>query len=195
MQRPLKITARDFTLTAAIEQQIRDRVAALERFDDRMSGCEVAVEGHVGHHRHGGPFKVRVRLTVPRGEFEVNRHSDDDLAVAIRDAFDAARRRIEDHARELRGQVKTHEEAPRARVTRVFPQEGYGFLTTPEGDEIYFHRNSVMPPGFDHLAIGAEVRFVPEMGDGGPQASTVAIVEPHRRERRQRRAGASAPIH
>jgi cold shock CspA family protein len=194
MQRPLKITARDFTLNAGVEQQIRDKIAALERYCDRISGCEVTVEGNVRHHRRGGPFKVRVRLTVPRGEIEVNRHADDDLAVAIRDAFDAARRRVEDHVRELRGQVKAHEEAPRARVTRILPREGYGFLTTPEGDEIYFHRNSVMPPGFDHLALGDEVRFVPEMGDGGPQASTVAIVEPHRRERRSRSGGEAAPI-
>ncbi len=181
-----KITARDFSLNPAIEQVIRDKTAALERYYDRITSCEVAVEGPVHHHRHGGPFKVRIRIAVPRGEIEVNRQADEDLGVAIREAFDAARRRVEDHARELRGNVKTHEEAPRGRITRLMTREGYGFLATPEGDEIYFHRNSVMAPGFDHLLIGTEVRFVPEMGEGGPQASTVAIIEPHRRERRPR---------
>jgi cold shock CspA family protein len=183
-----KITARDFSLNSGVEHMIRAKTAALERYYERITSCEVAVEGPVHHHRRGGPFKVRIRIAVPRGEIEVNRQADEDLGVAIREAFDAARRRIEDHARELRGQVKAHEQAPRARVTRLMTREGFGFLTTPEGDQIYFHRNSVMAPGFDHLLIGTEVRFVPEIGEGGPQASTVAIIEPHRRERRQRAA-------
>jgi cold shock CspA family protein len=60
-------------------------------------------------------------------------------------------------------------------VNRLFPEEGYGFLETPDGREIYFHRHSVLYPGFDRLAIGTEVRFVEEPGEKGPQASTVAI--------------------
>jgi cold shock CspA family protein len=100
---------------------------------------------------------------------------DEDLYVAIRDAFDAARRRLEDYAGRQRGAVKSHEERHRARVSRLFPEEGYGFLATPDGREIYFHRHSVLHPGFDRLAIGTEVRFVEESGEKGPQASTVAI--------------------
>jgi len=58
----------------------------------------------------------------------------------------------------------------------LFPKQDYGFLETPDGREIYFHRNSVLHPGFDRLEIGTEVRFVEELGQEGPQASTVAIV-------------------
>jgi len=181
MQRPVKITARDFTLTEPVEIQIREKVAGLESYFDRITGCEVVVEGAVRHHHRGGPF--RVRITLPRGELEVNRHAAEDLAVAIRDAFDAARRRLEDHVRELRRQVKAHEEAARGQVKKLDAKEGFGFLETPEGDEIYFHRNSVLPPGFERLKIGTEVRFVPEMGERGPQASTLEIVRP-RHERR-----------
>ena len=180
MQRPLKITARDFSLSEAIEKQIRDKAASLEQFYERISGCEVTVEGPVHHHRRGGPFRVRIRVTLPRGELVVNHQAEDDLAVAIREAFDAARRRLEDHVRELRGQVKAHEEAPRGHVSKLLPQEGYGFLTTAQGDEIYFHRNSVLAPGFDQLKLGSEVRFVQEIGERGPQASTVTIVRPPR---------------
>jgi cold shock CspA family protein len=61
-------------------------------------------------------------------------------------------------------------------VSRLFPQEGYGFLDTPDGRGIYFHRRSVLHPGFDHLAIGTEVRVLEEPGEKGPQASTVAIM-------------------
>ena len=183
MQRPLKITARDFVLTEPVEKQIREKVAGLESYFDRITGCEVVVEGAVRHHHRGGPFRVRIRITLPRGELEVNRHAAEDLAVAIRDAFDAARRRLEDHVRELRRQVKAHEEAARGQVKKLDTKEGFGFLETTAGDEIYFHRNSVLPPGFDRLKIGSEVRFVPEMGERGPQASTLAIIRPrHERE-------------
>jgi ribosomal subunit interface protein len=178
MQRPAKITSRNFELTAAVEQQIRDKVAGLETYFDRITGCEVVVEGAVQHHHRGGPFRVRIRLTLPRGELEVNKHSAEDLAVAIRDSFDAARRRLEDHVRELRRQVKDHEEPAHALVKKLDAKEGFGFLETPDGGEIYFHRNSVLPPGFDRLEIGTEVRFVQEMGERGPQASSLSIVHP-----------------
>jgi ribosomal subunit interface protein len=180
MQRPLQITARDFSLSPAIEKEIRDKAASLEQYYDRISGCEIVVEGAVGHHRHGGPFRVRIRLTLPRGEVEANRQAKDDLAVAVREAFDAVRRRLEDHVRGLRGQVKTHEESGRARVAKLFPEQDYGFLATAAGDEVYFNRNSVLAPGFDRLRVGSAVRFVEEMGDNGPQASTVSIVRPRR---------------
>ncbi len=93
--------------------------------------------------------------------------------MAIREAFDVARRRLEDHVRELRGDVKTPSAPARARVGKLFPQEGYGFLETGDGREVYFHRNSVLGPGFDALKIGAEVRFAEEEGVEGPQATTV----------------------
>lgn len=109
MQRQIKITSRDFTLTPAIEDQIRLRSAALEQYWDRITGCEVTLEAPaVRHHRKGGPFVVRIRMLVPGGELEVNRQSGDDFPLALREAFAAARRRIEDHARELRHEVKRH---------------------------------------------------------------------------------------
>ncbi|MBI4642020.1 MAG: HPF/RaiA family ribosome-associated protein, partial [Candidatus Tectomicrobia bacterium] len=123
-----------------------------------------------------GPYTVRIDLTVPGAELVVDRQEDADLYVAIRDAFHAARRRLEDYARRQRGTVKVHEAAPYARVSKLFPEEDYGFLETPNGREIYFHRNSVLHPGFNRLQIGTEVRFAEEQGEKGPQASTVAIL-------------------
>jgi ribosome-associated translation inhibitor RaiA len=177
MQRDLQITARNFTLNAAVEAEIREKAAKLERYYERgrISGCHITVEGAVGHHRRGGPFKVRIDLRLPGGELSVDRHSEDDLAVAIREAFDAARRELQDYARKQRGDVKTVEAPPHARVSRLFPLEGYGFLTTPDSRELYFHRNSVLGDAFDRMKIGTEVRFAEEMGDQGPQASSVAI--------------------
>jgi len=176
MQLPLQVTLRDVSPSEAVEGYIRERAAKLDSFYDRIMSCSVVVEAPVRHHRKGGPFKVRIDLTVPGDELVVDRQVDEDLYVAIREAFDAMRRRLEDHSRRQRGSVKTHEGPPQARVSRLFPEEGYGFLETPDGAEIYFHRNSVLGAGFDRLEIGAEVRYVMEQGEKGPQASTVIIV-------------------
>jgi ribosome-associated translation inhibitor RaiA len=109
MQREPRIMSRDFELTPAIEDQIRERIASLEQFWDRITGCEVTLEAPaVHHHRKGGPFVVRIRMLVPGGELEVNRRAASDFAVAVREAFSAARRRIEDHVRELRHEIKAH---------------------------------------------------------------------------------------
>jgi cold shock CspA family protein len=102
-----------------------------------------------------------------------------DIQVALRDAFDSARRQLEDYVRRQRRDVKAHEIAPHARVSQLFPKEGYGFLTTPDGREIYFHRHSVLHDEFDQLQIGTEVTFVEEEGKKGPQASTVRPVGRH----------------
>jgi cold shock CspA family protein/ribosome-associated translation inhibitor RaiA len=175
MQLPLQITVRDLSLSEAAETDIRAKAANLETYYDGIMGCRVVVEGPARHHRKG-PYTVGIDLSVPGAELVVDRQSDEDVYVAIRDAFDAARRRLEDYARRQRGAVKFHEETPRAHVSKLFPEEGYGFLGTPDGREIYFHRHSVLHPGFDRLTIGTEVRFVEEPGEKGPQASTVAIV-------------------
>jgi len=180
MELPLQVTLRDVSPSEAVEGYIRERAAKLDAFYDRIMGCRVVVEAPVRHHRKGGPFKVRIDLTVPGDELVVNRQSDEDLYVAIRDAFDAMRRRLEDYARRQRGSVKAHEAPPHARVSKLFPEEGYGFLETPDGSEIYFHRNSVLGAGFDRLEVGTEVRFVEELGEQGPQASTVTVVGKHR---------------
>ena len=75
-----------------------------------------------------------------------------------------------------------HEEAqgPRAvgpsLAIRLFPEDGYGFLRALDGQERYFHRNSVLHGDFGRLAVGTEVRFEPAEGEAGPQASSVQIV-------------------
>jgi cold shock CspA family protein len=75
-----------------------------------------------------------------------------------------------------RRNVKAHPEA-RGIVTKLFPEEGYGFLKRPDiEEEVYFHKNSVLHGDFDRLAIGRVVRYALEMGQEGPQASSVQII-------------------
>jgi ribosomal subunit interface protein len=163
----------------AIDTVIREKVEKLESFYDRIMSCHVIVEAPHRRHQKGKLYHVRIDITVPGGgelvvKREPSKHAaHEDIYVAIRDAFDAARRKLQDYARRQRGDVKSHEPLPRATVRKLFPQEDFGFLETSDGREIYFHRNSVLEPGFDHLDIGTEVHFSEEMGEKGPQASTV----------------------
>jgi cold shock CspA family protein/ribosome-associated translation inhibitor RaiA len=168
----------------AIEALIRKRTAKLDTFADHIMSCRVVVAPAGKHHQHGNLYEVRIDLTVPGEEIAVGhepsqRTESKDIHVALRDAFDSARRKLEDYVRRRRGFVKALETAPHARVSKLFPNEGYGFIETPDGREIYFHRHSVLHEGFDHLQIGIEVAFVEEEGKKGPQASTVRPVGRH----------------
>lgn len=98
-----------------------------------------------------------------------------DIYVAMGDAFRIARRQLQDYVRRHRQEVKTHQLTPEARVARIFPEEGYGFLQTIDGREIYFHRHSVLNEGFGRLDVGAMVQYAEENGEMGPQASTVRL--------------------
>jgi cold shock CspA family protein len=122
-------------------------------------------------------YNVRIDMTVPGAELVIKREPNEDLDVAIRDAFDAARRQLEDFARRHRGAVKHHEELPHARISALFPDKSYGFLTTSDGREIYFHEHSVINCDFKHLQVGMEVHFTEERGEKGPQASTLTVID------------------
>lgn len=164
-------------LTEADEEDIRRRVAQLDRYYDRIMSCRVALDAPAAHHQRGGPYTLRIELRVPGAVLVVDRTQEEELKHAIQAGFDAARRRLEDYARRQRGTEKVHEERATAQVARLFPHEGYGFLATPDGREIYFHENSVLSPGFKHLREGMKVRFTEELGQEGPQASTVDAFE------------------
>ena len=177
MQSTLKVTSRDFTISDSLQDEIREKVSKLERFYKDLIDCEVAIEAPVGHHKKGGPYTVRINMQVKGKELAVSNRANAELQAAVREAFDAARRQLEDRSRLMQHETKSHESIPVARVARIFGDAGYGFIATPEGRELYFHRNSVLEPGFDHLEVGTEVRFDEEMGEEGPQATTVKAID------------------
>jgi cold shock CspA family protein/ribosome-associated translation inhibitor RaiA len=199
MRLPIQITFRNMDSSPAVEARVREEAEKLSEFYDRIMGCRVMVETPHQHRHQGKRFHIRIDLTVPGGEIVVKHEPSlrgsiqrsgiqkrkkeqevaaphKDIYVAIRDAFNAARRRLQDYARKQSGAMKHHEPAPRARVSRLFPEGGYGYLETPDGGEVYFHRNSVLNDGFEKLVIGTEVSFVEETGDKGPQASAVKVI-------------------
>ncbi len=174
MQTMPKIASRNIDVTERIQAAIDDRIARLERFFSRIHACRVSIEGPGGHHKQGR-WQVRINLTVPGAAMTVARRSTASAEDAIRDAFNAADRRLEDYVREMRGDVKRTSCAATGRVVRLLHDRDGGFIES-DGREIYFHRNSVLAPGFDRLKVGTKVRFTEEMGEEGPQASTVTIV-------------------
>lgn len=186
MQLPLQITFRKMSPSPAVEAHIRERADALNRFFPRIVACRVVVEASTRRPRKGRLYHLRVDLTVPGREIVVQRdppadHAHENILVALRDAFDAARRQLEDHARSRRGDIKTHETPSHGRIARLFPAEGYGFIRSSAGEEVYMHRNAVSGDGFDALSEGDEVRYVVHDGEGekGPQASTVVAIGKH----------------
>lgn len=177
MKLPLQITTRNLSLSEAAETTIREKAAKLETFCDHIMSCRVLVEVPHRHKHHGVFYNVRIDLTVPGNELVVKREPNEDLYVAIRDSFDAARRQLQAFSRRRRGETKVHEPVhPLGFIREIFPASDYGFIETPDGREIYFHRNSVRNNGFDHLSPQAEVRFVEEQGEQGPQATVVMPV-------------------
>jgi len=108
MQIPLQITIRDVDHSEALETRIRDKVAKLEEFSKNIISCRVVVEVPHKHHHQGKQFNVRIDISVPGSEIVVNRDHAEDVYVALRDTFDAAKRRLEDYARKIRGDIKAH---------------------------------------------------------------------------------------
>ena len=175
MQVPLQITVRNVPRSPALEARIRDKAAKLEEFDPRISSCHVTVEESSKHHHQGRQFSVRVDLRVPGREIVASRDHDADIFVALRDAFDAAKRQLEDVVREKRGDVKAHEVVRHGHIARLDVREGWGFIQADDGGELYFSRENVAHPAFEHLEPGMPVQFIEELAAEGPQAKRVSV--------------------
>jgi cold shock CspA family protein len=186
MQTPVRIEFQGMVGNRQTRAAIAKHLVQLEQRFGRITACRVVVRGPGAHHRTGGLYEVNIRLALPNGR-EVNvarsTHADErhsDLTFAVNDAFKRARRRLQDQARRLQGEVKHHEDQPVGTVVRLDPDGGFGFLEAGDGHEVYFHCNSVLDAGFSRLAVGSRVAFGEEMGDKGPQASMVKLLGKHR---------------
>ncbi len=184
MEKPLQIAYRDIEKTEALESLIREKIAKLEKLHDRITSCHVAVERPQRHQDSGSPYRVRIDVRVPPGHELIARHEPgqgemhDSLELIIRDTFESVWRQLRKVKEKQQGDTKKHpDQQAVAVVEEIFPDEDYGFLRTVEGRRIYFHRNSVLQNDFDRLREGTGVSIAVEMGDDGPQASTVHIVD------------------
>ncbi len=179
MRLPLQISFRNMQHSEVLERAITERAKCLDRYCDRIMGCRVIVETRHRQHQ-GNLYHLRIDLTLPGHEIVVGREPSlhqayEDVYVAVRDAFDAVRRRLEDYIRRRDLRVKFHQSPLHGHITRLDAGGNHGFLETPDGREIYFHRNSVLNADFERLEVGDRVRFHEEAGEEGPQASTVHV--------------------
>ena len=108
MDLPLQITWRGIAHSEAVDAAIREKAAKLQQFHEGLMRCKVIVELASRHQQQGKHFVVRVELKLPGSDIAVVREHDEDVHVALRDAFDAARRKLQESAHDQRWELKTH---------------------------------------------------------------------------------------
>jgi ribosomal subunit interface protein len=175
MQVPLQITFHDVTASDALETHIRDKAQKLEQFYPALIACKVVVDQPGQHQHKGKPFNIRIDLTAPGGEIVVDRQKNEDVYVALRDAFDAARRMLEDFGRRQRQEVKTHEPVLSGRIARLVQEERFGFIAGIDGREFYFSATNLANGNYEQLSEGDEVHFLEDAGSEGLQARRVTL--------------------
>lgn len=181
MQLPLQVIFRNCPQSSSILELVEKKAKNLEHYFPRIIGCRVVIEVPHQHQHKGNLYRVFVDLTLPGNEIIVGRNptlheAHQDVFVAIRDSFRAARRQLQDRVRKRRTHSKrVNEGMDHGRVIQL-SAEGYGFIQGADGREVYFHRNSVLNGQFDRLVVGEEVTFSEEMGNEGAQATTVHLI-------------------
>ena len=186
MEVPVEIDFHGSKVSDALRSHVQERIAELERrFGGIISG-RVVVKPPSHHHRTGGNYAVGIHLSLPDGRHvDVDRTPDVDERhsqplFAVDDAFDRARRQLQDKVRRMQGEVKLHESPPVATVARLDPSGEFGFLESADGAEIYFHQNALVNAAMGDLEIGTRVTFAESSGEKGPQASTVRLMGKHK---------------
>ena len=180
MQIPLQISWRNLDKSPSLEAAVRKHARKLERYFQPINSCRVMIEKPHDQHHQGNLFHLRLDIRVPDKEIVVDRsgdhnHQHEDIYIALHDAFDAAARQLQDYNAIRQGQTKRHDILQNATVTKHFKSEGFGFLSTADGREVYFDRYALQDDSFDSLEVGSAVSFVEEQGDKGPQAKKVVL--------------------
>jgi cold shock CspA family protein/ribosome-associated translation inhibitor RaiA len=181
MQISPEIIFHDVDRSEWVENYIGERVQRLERFAEGITRCHVTLTQEVASHTKGNRYSVMVEVRLPPNhdlaakKQKVVKDMQTQLPALINQAFGAIETQLKRTAQLRRAEVKTHDSEPRGLVAKLSP-EGFGFIRTFDNQEVYFHRNSVLHGDFERLAVGAEVRFNPEEGEQGLQASSVQLV-------------------
>lgn len=179
MELPIQVVFRNMDQSAAVEDKARKHAKKLEQYFDHIMGCRVVIESHHRHHNKGKLYHVRIDLTVPNAELVVSRepsehHAHEDVYVAVRDAFNAIKRQLQDYVDKRRGDVKHHETPPHGRIREIAPLADYGYIETVDGRRVLFNSRSVVDYDFNKLEVGDVVSFA-EAENGEGVASTVYV--------------------
>jgi cold shock CspA family protein len=173
-------------LPTSIREMIDAHVAKIRNRCGRLTACRVVVRPPGTHHKAGEPYAVSIHITLPgQREINVGRISNthdprlSDLAFAVNDAFRRAMAQMRRQMQRLEGQTKSHRGPAIGHIARLDPAGDCGFLTTEDGREIYFHAHSVLGRKFKQITTGSRVSYHEEMGEKGPQASSVRLLSRH----------------
>ena len=177
----LKIQYLGFSESTAVSAAVWEYVEHIEKIYGRIMSCNVVISHPHRKHQKGGIYHVKIRLHMPGGDIFIDKepeknHAHEDIYVALRDAFDSAKRKLEDFTRIREGRVKDKIGPAHAKILRIIDFDDCGFVLTEDDREIYFHRNSLLNGEFEKLKIGQEVRFSESLGEKGPQVSSMQIV-------------------
>jgi ribosomal subunit interface protein len=102
MKQPLQIQFRGMQVSPALEAAAREKASKLDQFTPNLMSCRVVIELEQKHQQQGRPYGVSIDLTMPGQELRVDKVDNEDVYVALRDAFDAMTRRLEDTVRRAR---------------------------------------------------------------------------------------------
>ncbi len=176
-----EIIFHDVDRTDWVEAYVIERLRRLERFADGITRCRVSLTQEVASHTKGNRYSVMVEVRLPPNhdlaakKQKVVHDMPTQLPALINQAFSAVESQVKKTAQLRRGDLKTRDAEPRGLVASLSP-EGFGFIRSFDNRDVYFHRNSVLHGDFERLAVGTEVRFSPEEGEKGLQASSVQVV-------------------
>lgn len=175
MKQPMELRFLGMEPSAAVEAAARDKVAKLDQFCRDLMACRVTIELLHKHKHQGRPFAVRVDVTLPGRELSVDRVQHEDVYVALRDAFDDMKRQLEDVVRRVRRQEKAHPSLLHGQVVRFDDADRCGFIRAADGNEYWFGPENVAGTPFEHIELGTEVQFIPEVAAEGRQAKRVSL--------------------
>ena len=188
LQVPLEIAFHNIESSEWAEQEIRARVADLERIYGRLISCRVRIDQRAKDLSGTIPPVVHIELGIPgrndlvvshEPEHLLRKYRHPDLHKAINEAFRIAERQLLDLKEQRDGRTKASdhdaENQSLGQIAEITPEQDFGFLLTKEGGLLYFHRNALLSGDFDQLERGQDVYYNEDMGDTGPIATKVRV--------------------
>lgn len=168
MDKPPEVYYHNMEPSKSVTAHIIEKCEGLDRYYEHIIGVNVKIDKPNHHSSRGNHFHVTIEAIVP-GQVLVASHASEKGArhesplATINDAFHVIAAQLEKHSRKHIDQVKHHVQPLQGRIERLFGDHGFVELT--DGTEVYFHKESVLHPGFDTLELGTLVRVVMNEGN------------------------------
>jgi len=173
MQKPIQITIKNVDPSDQLNALIKEKANKLQQFNENIISCHITVEQTQRHKHQGKLNNLRINISVPGKELIVTHNPNENIYVAVRDAFDDARRQLENYSQISHGGIKTHPNLLHGKIVRLF--EDFGFIEGTDGEEYYFNADNLVSSKFNKLKLGFSVRFIEAMGQEGLQAHHVSV--------------------